>query len=38
MVSGLDARFDFALPDTYRLSVYELLALMEEWRAAASRH
>jgi hypothetical protein len=36
MVSGPDKRFDRALPDTYGLSVDELIALMEEWRAAAA--
>jgi hypothetical protein len=36
MVSGPDKRFDKALPDTYGLSVDELIALIEEWRAAAA--
>jgi hypothetical protein len=37
MVSGPDKRFDRELPGTYGLSVDELIALLEEWRAAAGR-
>lgn len=36
IVSGPDRRFDTHLPDTYGLSVDELIALMEAWRAAAA--
>jgi hypothetical protein len=36
MVSGPDKHFDSYLPDTYGLSVDELIALMEEWRVAAA--
>jgi hypothetical protein len=37
MVSGPDKRFDREVPDTYGLSVDELIALMEEWRTDAER-
>ncbi len=37
LTSGVAGRFESALPDSYRLGVEELSALMEEWRADAAR-
>ena len=36
-MTGLSGEYDTSLPDSYGLSVAELCALMEAWRAAASK-